>query len=33
MLKEEYIGNWKNYPKDEIKIRVARPTVFKPLLE
>lgn len=24
-VKEGYIGNWKNYPKDEIKVRVARP--------
>lgn len=24
-LKEGYIGNWKNYPKDEVKVRVARP--------
>lgn len=24
-LKEGYIGNWRNYPTDEIKIRVARP--------
>lgn len=30
---KEYIGNWKNYPKDEVKIRVARPSVLAPSLE
>lgn len=30
---EGYIGNWKNYPKDEVKIRVARPSVLAPSLE
>lgn len=24
-LKEGYIANWKNYPTDEVKVRVARP--------
>jgi uncharacterized protein YeaO (DUF488 family) len=33
MLKEGYIGNWKNYPKDEIKIRVARPSILGPSKE
>ena len=30
---EGYIANWKNYPKDEIKIRVARPSVLAPSQE
>lgn len=30
MLKEGYIGRWKRYPKDEVKIRVARPSVLAP---
>jgi len=30
MLKEGYIGKWKKYPKDEVKIRVARPSVLAP---
>lgn len=29
-LKEGYIANWKNYPKNEIKIRVARPSILAP---
>jgi uncharacterized protein YeaO (DUF488 family) len=30
MLKEGYIGKWKEYPKDEVKVRVARPSVLGP---
>lgn len=30
MLKEGYIAKWKEYPKDEIKIRVARPSILGP---
>lgn len=30
MLKEGYIANWKKYPKNEIKIRVARPHLLSP---
>jgi uncharacterized protein YeaO (DUF488 family) len=30
---EGYIANWKNYPDDEIKIRVARPSVLAPSKE
>ena len=30
MLKEGYIAKWREYPKDEIKIRVARPSVLAP---
>jgi len=30
---EGYIANWRNYPKDEIKIRVARPSVLAPSQE
>ncbi len=30
MILEGYIANWKNYPKDEIKIRVAIPSVLSP---
>jgi len=30
MLKEGYIGRWKKYPKHEVKIRVARPSVLVP---
>jgi len=33
MLKEGYIGKWKKYPKDEVKIRVARPSVLAPSKE
>jgi len=33
MLKEGYIGNWRKYPKDEVKIRVARPSVLAPSKE
>lgn len=29
-LLEGYIGRWTKYPKDEIKIRVARPSVLSP---
>lgn len=29
-LKEGYIAKWKEYPRDEIKIRVARPSVLAP---
>lgn len=27
---EGYIANWRKYPKNEIKIRVARPSVLAP---
>jgi len=27
---EGYIANWRNYPKDEVKVRVARPSVLAP---
>ena len=30
MIKEGYIANWHKYPKDEIKIRVARPSILAP---
>lgn len=30
MLKESYIANWKNLPKNAIKFRVARPSVLSP---
>jgi len=33
MLKEGYIGRWKEYPKDEVKVRVARPSVLAPSKE
>ena len=33
MLKEGYIGNWRKYPKDEVKVRVARPSVLAPSKE
>lgn len=33
MLKEGYIGRWKKYPKDEVKVRVARPSVLAPSKE
>jgi len=33
MLKEGYIGKWKKYPKDEVKVRVARPSVLAPSKE
>jgi len=33
MLKEGYIAKWKKYPKDEVKIRVARPSVLAPSKE
>lgn len=29
-IKEGYIANWKKYPKDEIKVRVARPSILGP---
>lgn len=29
-MKEGYIGKWKKYPKDEVKVRVARPSVLAP---
>lgn len=29
-LKEGYIGKWSRYAKDEVKIRVARPSVLAP---
>jgi uncharacterized protein YeaO (DUF488 family) len=29
-LLEGYIAQWKNYPKDEIKVRVARPSMLSP---
>lgn len=30
MIKEGYIAKWKKYPKNEIKIRVARPSILAP---
>jgi len=30
---EGYIANWRNYPKDEVKVRVARPSVLVPSQE
>jgi len=30
---EGYISNWKNYPQDEVKVRVARPSVLAPSQE
>jgi len=30
MILEGYIAKWNSYPKDEIKIRVARPSIFSP---
>jgi uncharacterized protein YeaO (DUF488 family) len=30
MLKEGYIGKWKKYPKNEVKVRVARPSCLGP---
>ena len=33
MILEGYIANWKNYPKDEVKVRVARPSVLSPSVE
>ena len=33
MLKEGYIGKWKDYPNDEVKVRVARPSVLGPSLK
>lgn len=30
VLRESYIANWKNLPKDAIKVRVARPSIFAP---
>ena len=30
MIKEGYIAQWKNYSEDEIKIRVARPSILGP---
>lgn len=29
-LREGYIAKWRSYPKDEVKIRVARPHVLSP---
>ena len=29
-LLEGYIAKWKKYPEDEIKIRVARPSILSP---
>lgn len=29
-LKESYIANWKNLPKNSIKIRVAQPSILSP---
>lgn len=29
-LREGYIARWKKYPEDEVKIRVARPSVLAP---
>jgi uncharacterized protein YeaO (DUF488 family) len=29
-LREGYIAKWKKYPTDEVKIRVARPSVLSP---
>lgn len=33
MILEGYIANWKKYPKDEVKVRVARPSVLSPSVE
>lgn len=33
MLKEGYIGKWKKYPKNEVKVRVASPSVLAPSKE
>jgi len=30
MILEGYIAKWNTYPKDEIKIRVARPSILAP---
>jgi len=30
MIKEGYIARWNKYPKNEIKIRVARPSILAP---
>jgi len=30
---EGYIANWRNYPQDEVKVRVARPSVLAPSRE
>lgn len=30
MLKEGYIAKWNEYPGDEMKVRVARPSVLAP---
>jgi len=30
VLLEGYIGAWKKYPTDEIKVRVARPSILAP---
>lgn len=29
-LLEGYIAKWKSYPEDEVKVRVARPSVLSP---
>lgn len=33
MILEGYIAKWKEYPEDEIKIRVARPHLLSPSLK
>ena len=33
VLKEGYIARWKKYPKDEVKIRVAPPSILSPSKE
>lgn len=30
MLLEGYIARWRKYPEDEVKVRVARPSVLSP---
>jgi len=32
-LREGYIAKWREYPEDEVKIRVARPSVLAPSKE
>lgn len=33
MLLEGYIAKWNKYPKEEVKVRVARPSVLSPSKE
>lgn len=30
MILEGYIANWRKYPEDEVKVRVARPSILAP---